>query len=104
MHRILLFTLILFIACTQGNSALEGQKEKVIRATTILHEERSRLQTMRDSLQSEIQRNISLGIPREQAETLEHARLKTQETLVAAAKQNLAAQQTFLDSLVKYHP
>lgn len=102
--RILLFTLILFIACTQGNPTLERQREKVIQSATTLHEERARLQTMQDSLQTEIQRNISLGIPREQAENLERARVKMQETLVTAAEKNLAAQQTFLDSMMKFHP
>jgi hypothetical protein len=104
MYRIFLFVFVLFIACTEGNPTPENQNTKVIQATTTRHEERARLQTMHDSLQSEIQRTISLGIAKEQAESIERARIKTQETIVMASERNLAAQRAFLDSLTKYHP
>ncbi|MDE2797072.1 MAG: hypothetical protein OXI94_00255 [Gemmatimonadota bacterium] len=77
---------------------------KVSKAREALREERIRLQTLRDSLQSEIQRNIALGIPEEQAKKIEHTRIKIQETIVAASEKNLVAQQALLDSLTKYAP
>ena len=77
---------------------------KVSQAQKALREERIRLQTLRDSLKSEIHRNIVLGIPKDQAEKIEHTRIKLQETIVAASEKNLAAQQALLDSLTKYSP
>ena len=105
MPRFLLFFLIILIfACSGTNPVLESQKMKVSQAQEALREERIRLQTLRDSLQSEIRRNIALGIPKEQAEKIEHGRIKIQETIVAASEKNLAAQQALLDSLTKYAP
>ena len=105
MPRFLLFFAItLIFACSGTNPVLESQKTKVAQAQKTLREERIRLQTLRDSLQSEIRRNIALGIPKEQAEQIEHTRIKIQETIVAASERNLAAQQALLDSLIKYSP
>ncbi len=105
MPRILLyFTIILIFACSGTNPVLESQKMKVSQAQKTLSEERIRLQTLRDSLQSEIRRNIALGIPKEQAEQIEHTRIKIQETIVVASERNLMAQQALLDSLTKYSP
>ena len=105
MPRILLyFTIILIFACSGTNPVLESQKMKVSQAQKTLQEERIRLQTLRDSLQSEIHRNIALGIPEEQAKEIEHTRIKIQETIVAASERNLTAQQALLDSLTKYTP
>ena len=105
MPRILLyFTVILIFACSGTNPVLESQKMKVSQAQKTLQEERIRLQTLRDSLQSEIHRNITLGIPEEQAKEIEHTRIKIQETIVAASERNLTAQQALLDSLTKYTP
>ena len=105
MPRILLsFIIILFFACSGTNPVLENQKTKVSQAQKTLSEERIRLQTLRDSLQSEIRRNIALGIPEEQAEQIEHTRIKIQETIVVASERNLMAQQALLDSLTKYSP
>ena len=101
---LLLFTIILIFACSGTNPVLESQKTKVAQAQQTLREERIRLQTLRDSLQSEIRRNIDLGIPKEQAEQIEHARIKIQETIVMASEKNLSAQQALLDSLTKYSP
>ena len=105
MPRFLFFlTITLIFACSGTNPVLESQKMKVSQAQQTLREERIRLQTLRDSLQSEIHRNIALGIPKEQAEKIEHTRIKLQETIVAASEKNLAAQQALLDSLTKYSP
>ncbi len=104
MSRILLYFTILIFACSGTNPVLESQKTKVVQAQKTLSEERIRLQTLRDSLQNEIRRNIALGIPEEQAEQIEHARIKIQETIVVASERNLAAQQALLDSLTKYSP
>ena len=105
MPRILLyFTITLIFACSGTNPVLESQKMKVSQAQKTLSEERIRLQTLRDSLQSEIHRNIALGIPKEQAEQIEHARIKIQETIVLASERNLMAQRALLDSLTKYSP
>ena len=105
MPRFLLFFfLILIFACSGTNPVLESQKMKVSQAEKTLSEERIRLKTLRDSLQSEIRRNIDLGIPKEQAEQIEHARIKIQETIVVASERNLSAQQALLDSLTKYSP
>lgn len=105
MPRILLYvTITLIFACSGTNPVLESQKMKVSQAQKTLSEERIRLQTLRDSLQSEIRRNIALGIPKEQAEQIEHTRIKIQETIVVASKRNLMAQQALLDSLTKYSP
>lgn len=105
MPRFLLFFLIILIfACSGTNPVLESQKMKISQAQEALREERIRLQTLRDSLQSEIRRNIALGIPKEQAEKIEHTRIKIQETIVAASEKNLVAQQALLDSLTKYAP
>ncbi len=105
MPRFLLFFfLILIFACSGTNPVLESQKMKVSKAREALREERIRLQTLRDSLQSEIQRNIALGIPEEQAKKIEHTRIKIQETIVAASEKNLVAQRALLDSLTKYAP
>ena len=104
MPRIIFLLCALLLACSGTNPALEHQKTKVSQATVALHEERARLQTLRDSLAVEIRRNIALGIPKEQAQSIEQARIQTQETIVAAAEKNLTAQQAFLDSLQKYHP
>ena len=100
----LFFFLILIFACSGTNPVLESQKMKVSQAEKTLSEERIRLKTLRDSLQSEIRRNIALGIPKEQAEQIEHARIKIQETIVVASERNLSAQQALLDSLTKYSP
>ena len=105
MSRFLLFfAIILIFACSGTNPVLESQKMKVSQAQKTLREERIRLQTLRDSLKSEIRRNIALGIPEEQAEEIEHARIKIQENIVAASEKNLSAQQALLDSLTKYSP
>ena len=105
MSRFLLFfAIILIFACSGTNPVLESQKMKVSQAQKTLREERVRLQTLRDSLQSEIRRNIALGMPEEQAEEIEHTRIKIQETIVAASEKNLAAQRALLDSLTKYSP
>ena len=105
MPRFLLFFFIILIfACSGTNPVLESQKMKVTQAQKTLREERIRLQTLRDSLQSEIRRNIDLGIPEEQAEKIEHARIKIQETIVMASERNLIAQRALLDSLTKYSP
>ena len=105
MPRLLLFfAIILIFACSGTNPVLESQKMKVSQAQKVLREERIRLQTLRDSLQSEIRRNIDLGIPEEQAEKIEHARIKIQETIVMASERNLIAQRALLDSLTKYSP
>lgn len=105
MSRFLLFfAIILIFACSGTNPVLESQKMKVSQAQKTLREERIRLQTLRDSLQSEIRRNIALGIPEEQAKEIEHARIKIQENIVAASEKNLAAQRALLDSLTKYSP
>ncbi len=95
---------ILIFACSGTNPVLESQKMKVSQAEKTLSEERIRLKTLRDSLQIEIRRNIALGIPKEQSEQIEHARIKIQETIVVASERNLAAQQALLDSLTKYSP
>ena len=94
----------MIFACSGTNPVLESQKMKVSQAQKALREERIRLQTLRDSLKSEIHRNIALGIPKDQAEKIEHTRIKLQETIVAASEKNLAAQQALLDSLTKYSP
>ncbi len=105
MPRFLFFLAItLIFACSGTNPVLESQKMKVSQAQQTLREERIRLQTLRDSLQSEIHRNIALDIPKEQAEKIEHSRIELQETIVAASEKNLAAQQALLDSLTKYSP
>lgn len=105
MPRFLFFlAIILIFACSGTNPVLESQKMKVSQAQKALRAERIRLQTLRDSLQSEIHRNIALGIPKEQAEKIEHTRIKIQETIVVASEKNLAAQQALLDSLTKYFP
>ena len=105
MSRFLFFLAItLIFACSGTNPVLESQKMKVSQAQKALREERIRLQTLRDSLQSEIHRNIALGIPKEQAKKIEHTRIKIQETIVVASENNLAAQQALLDSLTKYSP
>ena len=105
MPRFLFFLAItLIFACSGTNPVLESQKMKVSQAQKALREERIRLQTLRDSLQSEIRRNIALGIPKEQSEKIEHTRIKIQETIVVASEKNLAAQQALLDSLTKYSP
>lgn len=105
MPRFLLFfAIILIFACSGTNPVLESQKTKVSQAQKTLREERIRLQTLRDSLKSEIHRNIALGISKEQAEQIEHARIKIQETIVMASERNLAAQRALLDSLTKYSP
>jgi len=105
MPRFLLFfAIILIFACSGTNPVLESQKVKVSQAQKTLREERIRLQTLRDSLQSEIRHNIALGISKEQAEQIEHARIKIQETIVLASERNLAAQRALLDSLTKYSP
>ncbi len=105
MPRFLFFLAItLIFACSGTNSVLESQKMKVSQAQKALREERIRLQTQRDSLKSEIHRNIALGIPKDQAEKIEHTRIKLQETIVAASEKNLAAQRALLDSLTKYSP
>ena len=105
MPRLFILILTLFVACSGGTSPeLARQKTKVAQAETALREERGRLQTMRDSLTSEINRNIALGIPKERAESIERARIKVQETLVAASEKNLTAQRALLDSLAKYLP
>ena len=101
---LLLFAITLIFACSGTNPVLESQKTKVAQAQQTLREERIRLQTLRDSLKSEIRRNIDLGIPEEQAEQIEHARIKIQETIVMASEKNLSAQQALLDSLTKYSP
>ena len=103
--RLFLFFLISLAACSGGtHPELERQKAKVAQAENALREERIRLQTMRDSLTREIDRNIALGIPKERAERIERARIEVQETLVAAADKNLMAQRALLDSLAKYLP
>ena len=105
MPRFLFFLAItLIFACSGTNPVLESQKIKVSQAQKALREERIRLQTLRDSLKSEIHRNIALGIPKEQAEKIEHTRIKIQETIVVASEKNLEAQQALLDSLTKYSP
>ena len=105
MPRFLFFLAItLIFACSGTNPVLESQKMKVSQAQKALREERIRLQTLRDSLKSEIHRNIALGIPKDQAEKIEHTRIKLQETIVAASEKNLEAQQALLDSLTKYSP
>ena len=105
MPRFLFFLAITMIfACSGTNPVLESQNIKVSQAQKALLEERIRLQTLRDSLKSEIHRNIALGIPKDQAEKIEHTRIKIQETIVAASKKNLEAQQALLDSLTKYSP
>ena len=105
MPRFLFFLVItLIFACSGTNPVLESQKMKVSQAQKALREERIRLQTLRDSLKSEIHRNIALGIPKDQAEKIEHTRIKLQETIVAASEKNLEAQQALLDSLTKYSP
>ena len=105
MPRLFLFAIVLFVACSGGTSPeLARQKAKVAQAENALREELGRLQTMRDSLTSEINRNIALGIPKERAESIERARIKIQETLVAASEKNLAAQRALRDSLAKYLP
>ena len=98
------FAITLIFACSGTNPVLESQKMKVSQAQQTLREERIRLQTLRDSLKSEIHRNIALGIPKEQAEKIEHTRIKLQETIVAASERNLEAQRALLDSLTKYSP
>ena len=103
-RSLLFFAIILIFACSGTNPVLESQKMKVTQAQKTLREERIRLQTLRDSLKSEIHRNIALGISKEQAEQIEHARIKIQETIVVASERNLAAQQALLDSLTKYSP
>ena len=105
MPRFLFFLAItLIFACSGTNPVLESQKMKVSQAQMALREERIRLQTLRDSLKSEIHRNIALGISKEQAEKIEHSRIKIQETIVVASEKNLAAQRALLDSLTKYSP
>ncbi len=105
MPRFLFFSaIILIFACSGTNPVLDSQKLKVSQAQKTLREERIRLQTLRDSLKSEIRRNIALGIPKEQAEKIEHTRITIQETIVMASERNLTAQQALLDSLTKYSP
>jgi len=104
MLRLLFLICILFFSCTGTNPALERQQTKVTKAQLELHQERALLQTLRDGLQKEIRRNIALGIPEKQAKGIEHARIKTQETIVIASEKNLIVQQAYLDSLTKYHP
>ena len=105
MPRFFIFAIALLVACSAGtNPELERQKAKVAHAQQTRREERVRLQTLRDSLNSEIRRNIALGIPKERAENIERARIEVQEALVAASEKNLAAQRALLDSLAKYHP
>ncbi len=103
-HLFLIFAIVLIFACSGTNPVLESQKTKVAQAQKTLREELIRLQTLRDSLQSEIRRNIALGIPKEQAEQIEHTRIKIQETIVVASERNLVAQRALLDSLTKYAP
>jgi len=102
--RLLFFLFLFLMSCSGNNPVLERQQAKVTQAQTELHQERALLTTLHDSLQTEIQRNIALGIPKEQAQSIEQARIKAQATIVVASEKNLAAQQTLLDSLTKYHP
>ena len=105
MPRLFLFAIALLVACSGGtHPERERQQAKVTQAENALRQERGRLQTMRDSLTREIDRNIALGIPKERAERIERARIEVQETLVAASKKNLMAQRALLDSLKKYLP
>ena len=104
MSRLLLLSVILLFACAETNSELERQKAKVTQAQLELHNARAELQTLRDSLQTEIRRNVALGIPEEQAKSIEQARVKSQETIGIAAEKNLAAQQAYLHTLSSQRP
>lgn len=98
----LLFAILFLCACAPKPDPLQEQRQKVIRAETLLSEERTRLHAMQDSLNIKIAENIALGLTPEQAEAIERAFIKTQETLVTAAERNLAAQTALRDSLAKY--
>lgn len=102
MKTPLLFAILLLCACAPKPDPLKEQRQKVIQAETVLNEERDRLRTMQDSLHIKIAENIALGLKPEQAEAIERAFIKTQETIVTAAEHNLNAQTALRDSLAKY--
>lgn len=98
----LLITLVL--SCASNPDEVQQQQQKITRAETLLNEERTKLQSLQDSLQIKIAQNIKLGLPPAQAEAIEQALIKTQETLVTAAEHNVHAQKALQDSLKKYTP
>ena len=103
-------TQYLFVLFLMGVSACSSQTEhqiqqqRVNKAHTTLQQEQAYLQALRDSFPIKIQQNIKLGLPPEQAESVEKALVKMQETVVNVAQHNLQTQQAFLDSLSKYQP
>jgi 2-C-methyl-D-erythritol 4-phosphate cytidylyltransferase len=101
-YFLVLFLLILSACASQTEH--QEQQIRVSKAYTTLQQEQIYLQTLRDSLPIKIQQNIKLGLPPEQAESVEKALINMQETVVNVAQHNLQTQQAFLDSLTKYHP
>ena len=90
-------------ACSSQTEHQE-QQLRVKNAYTTLQQEQTYLQTLQDSLPIKIQQNIKLGLPPEQAESVEKALIHMQETVVNVAQHNLQTQQTLLDTLTKYQP
>jgi PBP1b-binding outer membrane lipoprotein LpoB len=101
------YFLVIFLLVLSGCSSQterQAQQLRVNKAHTTLQEEQTYLQTLRDSLPIKIQQNIKLGLPPEQAESVEKALVNMQETVVKVAQHNLQTQQTLLDTLTKYQP
>jgi len=92
----------MFVFACSSQTEHQAQQQRVNKAHTSLQQEQAYLQTLRDSLPIKIQQNIKLGLPPEQAESVEKALVKMQETVVHVARHNLQTQQAFLDSLTKY--
>lgn len=93
---------LIFVSACSSQTERQEQQLRVNKAHTTLQQEQAYLQTLQDSLPIKIQQNIKLGLPPEQAESVEKALVKMQETVVNVAQHNVQTQQAFLDSLTKY--
>ncbi len=104
-HYFLLAALLTLAACGRDAGRLQteiaAQDKKVARARAIYQSEQKRLETLKDSLEINIRRNIALNLDSTTAASIENQRMVLQKTTVEAAKRNLDSQKEFLALLKK---
>lgn len=109
-HRLLpaaglLAALFIAVACGPGggdiDARIEAQKATVAACEDSLAKETARLQTMRDSLEARVVRNVEIGMAEARARAIEKTLLAAQRAVVDAEAANLRTQREYLALLQK---
>lgn len=89
---------VFFVSCQPDTSSdsFTEQEARVREATEAFAAEKTRLQTLRDSLQIRIAEDVALGMTEEKAAAVENALIQVQETVVRASEVHIVHQREVL--------